>query len=71
LRDLRIWPTDTGDDDQNSKPIEVLIGAETTYRRQPINWTTAHLAMHLVAGRYIFELDYEVLNTKAHEDAAS
>jgi len=27
-RDLRIWPTDTGDDDQNSKPIQVLIGAD-------------------------------------------
>jgi len=28
LRDLRIRPTDTGDDDQNSKPIQVLIGAD-------------------------------------------
>jgi len=28
MRGLRIRPTDTGDNDQNSKPIQVLIGAD-------------------------------------------
>jgi len=65
MRDLCIRPMDTGDDDQNSKSIQVLIEAD---RRQTINWTTANLAMRLIGN--IFGLDYHVSNIEAYEDAA-